>query len=124
MKVSISIFLVLFLGFTMIGCMREKLPELEPGECIEGQSYTYDTNIRFIIVQKCSDGSTCHNHESASTPFTEFESLEPTLNGNPNQFEDRVFVRRDMPPSNHDVQLTQQDLNLLLCWMEAGYPEN
>jgi len=41
-----------------------------------------------------------------------------TANG---QFKQHILIDQDMPK---DGSLTQDQLNKIQCWVEAGYPEN
>ncbi len=123
---------LLFLSFLSISfillfatCTRDKLPEVVPGECIEGVSYTYESSAREIIVRTCTQGSGCHN-AAGRGDYGNFSILEPHLHDDPNGFKDWVLTTEGMPPNYQpdELQLTEEEQNELKCWIEAGYPQN
>ncbi len=111
---------ILFLS----GCTRDKLAPVVPGECIEGVEYTYN-NLRPIIIRTCTNGSSCHNSSSARENYANYEDMASSLHNDPGGFTDWVIVRKEMPTATQpdDLQLTTEEFDRLVCWMEAGFPE-
>ncbi len=100
-------------------CTRDVAPEIT----CEGVA-SYDTNIKTVIETNCSY-SGCHDG-SPGVPgvYLDFDGIEPSLNDG--TFEERVANRSDMPPSyaTGPTTLTQEELDLIICWISEGYPEN
>lgn len=116
-KISIlAIFSVILVVFS---CTRDEAPEIS----CEGVA-SWDTNIKEIIQTNCVY-SECHDG-SAGVPgiYFDYSGIEPWLVDG--DFENRVVGLGDMPPSYADgaTELNQEDLDLILCWIEEGYPEN
>ena len=79
----------------------------------------FQTQVKPIIDAKCV---TCHVSGGTGTGdftiFTEFQSR--ALNGMVN---DKVFVAKSMPPGG-SPQLTEDELQLLKCWLKQGSLDN
>lgn len=86
-------------------------------------SPTYDNDIAPIINSKCAV-SGCHV-SGAGIPgvFSDYEGLTPYLNSENNGFDDRVIIKKNMPQINSGFDLTDEEFNLLSCWVCDGYPE-
>jgi hypothetical protein len=92
-------------------------------------SATYDESVQAIIDGSCAY-TPCHNG-SPGVPgdYSNFDGLtQDIVEGN---FFRRVVEIRDdpnqgMPPNRGDgpQDLTEEEFQLILCWIENGYPEN
>ncbi len=117
---KISIIITFFLAFAfVVSCTRDEAPEIT----CEGVA-SYDDNIKLIIDTNCAyDG--CHNGGlSAPGNYIDFEGLRQYIDDG--SFEQRVVNSADMPP-NYALgpkMLTQEELDLIICWIEEDYPEN
>ena len=120
----------LFWIFAMFlpGCTADKLAAPSEVDCL-GLMPTYETSIREIIDRTCAY-SGCHL-DSAPGVYTSYSGLESVLNSG--LFRQRVILVKDDPvsgmppnnaPGNRAKNLTNEELNLIQCWLEAGFPEN
>lgn len=109
-----------FLSFTFItgcilmivlsagSCKKNKKNKLTP--VCDGSVATYDSNIKTIIDAKCVS---CH---SGYGSYSGISSI--TSNG---QFKQHVLTDQDMPQNS---SLNQDQINLIQCWADAGFPQN
>lgn len=86
-------------------------------EC-DGSTPTYDGEISAIINGNCL-GSGCHASGSNGV-FTTYAGLQSRLTNG--AFEREVLVDRTMPRGAGT--LTRDQLILIQCWKENGFPEN
>lgn len=116
-KISIFIF---FLALTILGyaCTRDVAPEIS----CEGVA-TYDLNIRMIIETNCSYPQ-CHDGSISQGVYLNFEGLQTDIDNG--KFENEVITSSTMPPpyASGPTELTQEELDLIICWIAEGYPEN
>ena len=95
---------------------------------------TYNGDVNAIINATCAYAG-CHAGGSNAGPgipvgsndFTNFASLESVLNNG--AFNNRALVARNMPPAasvpaGFPTELTAEQLEILTCWRDAGFPEN
>ena len=119
---KISLFASFFICLCILSCAKDKA---EPfvSNCVEPVTYVDD--IAIIIDNYCAY-SGCHNGSGAAPGNYGFYSgLETTFNNN-DEFVNRVISLKDMPPGNASgpTELTQEEFDKILCWIEEGYPEN
>jgi len=108
----------ILIAFLLIGCDRDKLPEIT-GECNEVVSYV--DQIEPIMNQKCSF-SGCHDGATAPGDMRTYNSAKPYLNAQAGNFEDRVIAKMNMPEA--PTMLSDDEFELMKCWVINGYPEN
>jgi len=123
---------VLILGTSMLvlSCSRDKLEESEV-ECDD--TVTYSNIIKPIIDESCAY-SGCHDGGAGIGPgdYTKFSGIVRDLNNG--SFESRTINQKDspsigMPPDNSVYpeslkdDLTQEELDMIMCWLDNGYPE-
>jgi len=99
-------------------CSGDKLEVIE-SDCSGDVAYT--GQIKPIIDTYCAY-SGCHDGSgSAPGNYTSYERMERSLTED--LFEDRTIIVRDMPPnySEGPKSLLQEDLDLLICWIENDY---
>lgn len=84
----------------------------------DGSSPTYDANIKSIIDNNCTS---CHDAGSGDGDYTTYAAFSSHRSSG--KFESSVLVKQDMPESGNNP-LSQDQLNLIQCWVENGYPEN
>ncbi len=94
---------------------------------------TYDTNVKPIIEAACSY-SGCHSGGDASMwvpdgskDYTTYAGMLDNLNNG--LFKERTLDSLNMPdpmfvPDNYPETLTQEELDILACWIDNGFPEN
>ena len=119
----ISLFIIIFIG--ILSCNKDE----EPAICSESD-VSYNGDIKRIIDNSCAFSASCHQGNWAVIPnFTTYETLKPSLENG--EFEERTFFvdsipTRVMPPPNTPEEnlLTEDDRQLLRCWIDNGFPEN
>lgn len=110
-----------FLMVLCLGCSRDTII-INPGDCSE--DVTYVSDAREIIDLTCSY-SGCHDGSGAAPgSFRTYNGINAFLT--PDKFERRAIEIRDMPPSNAlgPTSLTQEQIEILACWIENDYKEN
>ncbi len=116
------------LAILLFQCAADKLPPPDDGNCGSLQP-TYENGVKEIINRSCAyDG--CHLN-SAPGVFNSYNGLLSVLNSG--KFRQRVIVLRGdditgMPPDNapdgKPKDLTEDELEIISCWLEADFPEN
>ena len=114
-------------------CTSDKLPEPMVGEECNEFDATYNGDIKPIIDASCALVG-CHViGGGAPGNFTTYGGLADFANKEPNGLWDRVIVMVDDPengmPPDWDTNpgpknLTDEELTIFECWVDAGYPEN
>lgn len=108
-------------------CTADQLPEPQVGGC-DNIEPTYTQDIRPIIERSCSY-SGCHL-DGSSGNFQTFTGLRLYLEDG--SFRNRVISLRedevlgmppDYAPSDRPKDLTSEELELVTCWLAAGFPE-
>ena len=118
---------LLLAGFLAIcGCAADALAEPVEMPCTE-EVRTYETDIRPIIERTCAY-SGCHLG-GAPGVYNDYSGLVPQLESG--SFRERVILQRDNPnlgmppnyaPEGRALDLTPRELDLISCWLDAGYP--
>lgn len=112
-------------------CRTDKLDEPSLNTNCTPDAVTYDLQVKEIIDTYCSV-SGCHAPGGDGPgDYTNYANMSPWLTAT--SFERSVVDLRDdpingMPPdwtSNPAPQdLTEEDFDLIVCWIADGYPEN
>jgi len=109
-------------GLTMNSCQKE-----------DSCDATWDTNVEPIIASSCSY-SGCHSGDTTASTFlslgskdyTNYAGIKASLDNG--AFKQRVLISKDMPsvyaPQSRPQTLTNEQLDILQCWVDAGFPEN
>jgi hypothetical protein len=129
--ISLSLPLLLVgLGSSILlwtACTSDSLPEPTAADCI-GITPTYGNEIMPIIEASCAY-SGCHLDASPGR-FDSYAGLLPYLEDN--SFRQRVISERadanrgmppDYAPAGRPRDLTEEELQLIECWLDAGFPE-
>ena len=104
------------------GCTSDVLPEpsLDFCDSLGFNSLTFDAEINTIVETKCMDLG-CHTSAFIPGDFTSDQGMVPFLsNGKVNT---EVFIDGTMPPPG-SPELTQEEKDMLQCWIGNDYPEN
>lgn len=123
-KYSISILVLTLFVFTFFiqSCTSDSISDIEPGDfndCVL-INVTYSGQIRTIINQNCAV-SGCHvTGGRGNGVYETFEGVRAKVDNG--SFEDRVFVRGDMPPDGR--QLSDCALDQLRIWLDEGALNN
>ncbi|MBK7409296.1 MAG: hypothetical protein IPL49_07190 [Saprospirales bacterium] len=112
--IALTVFSLLFL--TIHSCKVDNVP---PVNCDNVSDLTYNGAIGPIIKSSCAI-SGCHNSKASHGSLETYSQISPYLKDGTIQY--YVVDLRYMPPSSH--KLSSNDLQLIQCWLEAGYPEN
>ena len=103
-------------------CTSDQLPEIPEPEFCDTVQVSWQLNIRPIVETYCAY-SGCHDGSSPGV-YTSYEGMVPNLESG--QVTERSIIQRDMPPDYANAGLTElppAELQLLECWINAGYPE-
>ena len=132
-KAIVFFFLLLFttgILLVEIACTTDKLPEPEPPAFCDTLQVSYNLQVKDIIDTNCAIPG-CHRPGSiAPGNYTSYSSMEPFLTDD--EFKRFVIDLRNDPnlgmPPDWDTNpgpkdLTQEEFDIVSCWVEAGYPE-
>ncbi len=78
----------------------------------DGTASTYNSNIKSIIDASCTN-SNCH------PSYKTYDGLKSVLNSG--TFKTQVLTDQSMPRGS--ATLSQDELNKIQCWADAGFPE-
>ncbi|MEL7221139.1 MAG: hypothetical protein AAGJ93_07455 [Bacteroidota bacterium] len=124
---SILVVLSLVTIMHISSCANDQLPEPMEAECA-GETPTYTDDIKLIIDESCAY-SGCHL-DSSPGRFDSYSGLLSYLDDN--TFRQRVIVQRADPsagmppnyaPDGRLIDLTEAQIELVECWLDAGHPE-
>lgn len=122
-----AILLLLALLFAA-GCTADVLPEPTESGC-QGTAPTYDGEVAEIIERTCSYSS-CHLG-GAPGLYDGYQGLLSDLESG--LFRERVIALKDNPtigmppdyaPEGRQQDLTEAELEIITCWLQAGHPES
>ncbi len=123
--------LAILLGVTLVftACSSDELPPPYVPTFCETQMVTYDNQIAPIIASSCGYVG-CHDGSNAPGNYDSYAGLQGIINDG--KFKSRVIdVREDpemgMPPdyaTDGPMDLTDEQIELIQCWINDGYPEN
>lgn len=112
----------------LLRCTADQLPEPQPLQGCDDPTISYSSSIVDIIENSCAY-SGCHL-DSAPGTYVSYQGLIGNLNNG--RFMERVITLKDDPnlgmppdfaPDDRPQNLTAEELQLIRCWLEAGYPE-
>lgn len=98
-----------------------------------GCTTTYEEHIKPIIDNSCAY-SGCHSGADASEwvpensiDYTNYEGILANLESG--LFTARVLTVKNMPPDqfippDKPTELSEEELELIKCWVESGYPKD
>ncbi|MBX2874193.1 MAG: hypothetical protein KTR30_18890 [Saprospiraceae bacterium] len=122
-----SRFLPLTVFLLFVACTNDSLGEPQMGDC-DNLDVTYVSLIKPIIDESCAY-SNCHL-DTAPGIYTSYNGLLPSLENG--EFRNRVLNLKDDPtlgmppdfsPANKPSSLTEDQLNLIRCWLDNNFPE-
>ncbi|MEZ4985721.1 MAG: hypothetical protein R2795_11915 [Saprospiraceae bacterium] len=112
---------------SLASCVADQLPQPIAADCSQTNP-SYSQDIQPIIETSCAY-SGCHL-DSSPGRFDTYQGLLPYLQSN--VFRQRVITERanastgmppDYAPAGRPTDLTTSDLQLIECWLNAGFPE-
>jgi len=119
--------IAIIMALLATACTSDQLPEPTPTDCTT-LTPTYTVDIQPIIEQSCAF-SGCHL-DSAPGNYDSYDGLLAVLENG--KFRQRVITDRSdevkgMPPNftpdDRPKDLTEQEIELIDCWLIAGFPE-
>ena len=116
-RTGIASFAAILVFYSFFSCKQDKLPLPEVPTFCDSITATYTDSVKAIIDAKCSVAG-CH-----------LNTQNPILNnytqvfGNSGRIAVRALDLKTMPPQGMP-QLTDDEIKILTCWKEAGFPEN
>ncbi len=123
MKTIHFVFTVLVLALAFSACDKDDT------SC----SATYENEVKPIIEKSCAY-SGCHSGADAgmfvsdiSKDYTTYEGMMENLNNG--SFTTRTLTNLDMPPAafvpvGNPTELTAEEIQILTCWKDNGFPKN
>ncbi|HHM20865.1 MAG TPA: hypothetical protein ENJ20_02475 [Bacteroidetes bacterium] len=119
----------------LTACTSDKLPPNDSPAFCDNLFPTYSQDVKTIIDESCAY-SGCHDGAGGIGPFnyTDYKTLSDYLDTKMAVFRDRVFDQKEDPvigmppdqsvyPESFKDDLTEQELEVLRCWLDSGYPE-
>jgi len=123
---SLKICLLAFLSFLIIqACSTDVLPPSTIPDFCGSEAKSFELDVKPIILNSCAY-SGCHVQGSDSGDFTSYNGILSSLeNGKINS---RALEIRDMPasyaPAGKPTSLTEEEIEILSCWIAQGFPDN
>ncbi len=129
-----GIYFALQLIFFATACTNDELPPpTNPAYCDTISITTYEQGVKEIIDNSCAY-SGCHDGSGGIGPgnYTDYNGILPYLNSG--SILERVVNQKDDPslgmPPNASVyleskqdDLTQEQFEIIQCWLLQGFPE-
>jgi len=117
------IFLVFIAIACIIACSYDQLPEPTVSDSCDTLQPTYNDGIEELLERTCAYEG-CHITGFSSGDFTSYAGTTPFIQS----IENRSLNRLDMPPNyapdGKPKSLTDEEKELLECWISNGFPEN
>jgi hypothetical protein len=97
--------------------MKEEEEEMMEEDVCDGTSFTYTNAIKSIVDANCAL-SGCHNGSTNLPDFTSYAGIQASAS-------DAAARTRSgsMPPVSSGRELSDEQINTIMCWVEAGAPE-
>ncbi len=127
-------FLLLFvlitslIGFT--SCSFDELDPPKPVTLCDTLTVSFASEVMPIIQTNCAY-SGCHEAGFAAGDFSTYTGLKGALDNG--KMQNRVFDQKEDPnlgmppnyaPAGNPQDLTDDELDILTCWVADGYPNN
>lgn len=120
---------LLLLMLAVFSCTSDQLPEPTVPESCENTFPTYTDDIKPIIDNSCAYAG-CHLG-TAPGIYDDYEGVKSVIESG--SFRERVVIQKDDPlqgmppnyaPDGRPKDLSAEELELIECWLDSGYPEN
>ena len=113
--VSHTLVLISFYLLTIFSCDKENLTQ-DNDPCL-GTSYTYRDDVAKIFTTSCAK-SGCHDGSNGLKDYSKYEGV----------FQDKNTIQRGIrlgleTITNGRAQLSVEEKQLILCWINRGAPE-
>jgi hypothetical protein len=121
---SLRLILPIVLSILFTSCTKDKAIDYDYEALCGSNFYTYDAEIRPLLVQYCTTGlgagTGCHD-----SWINNYGSVANFIkNGS---FQNRVLVQKNMPPLFNTFgipPLSDSLIKVLECWILSGYPKS
>jgi len=114
----LAVVLIVFIS----SCKKEESPPPPSSSTCSNISHKYSTDVKPIVLNNCAI-SGCHvSGGGAPGDYTKYSDLAAVAQNG--KLRNRVVVKKDMPPSSSGKSLTQDQINIIDCWIADGYPNN
>ena len=101
--------------FLLFSCNTNKLTPV-----CDGSTPTYEGEVEAIMMQSCSSTTSCHGtgcnkHRGELTTYAQVKASVDE-----GDFQKHVLVKQNMPKGS---TLTQDEINIIQCWINSGATE-
>lgn len=96
---------------------EEEEEEMMEEDICDGTSFTYTNAIKSIVDANCAL-SGCHNGSTSLPDFTSYAGIKANASGAASRTR-----AGSMPPASSGRELSDEQINTIKCWVEAGAPE-
>ncbi len=114
---KISALLTLSILLLVTACKKDTEPDPPTG--FDCTTVTYSQTIAPIIATSCAATTACHGAGSALGDFTTHAGIAASASSG--HLKSEVIDDKTMPPSG---ALAETKLDQILCWINAGAPDN
>lgn len=123
----VAIVVTLFLATS---CSFDSVEDIKPpvGPC-DTVEVSFATDVITILERNCSNQSfnnfngDCHQAGSPIADYTIYAGVKAKVDEG--KFEQRALVEKNMPPTfSNGPRPDPNELQMLMCWIEAGAPNN
>lgn len=118
-KIKIALLVILPLVFS---CSQNRV-DIKPIPICDGTEVSYSNHIEPLIKAKCStglgSGTGCHD-----SWILTYDGLKNSVNNN--SFLETTVINKTMPkiPNRFGIEaLTDDEINLIICWLDNGAKE-
>lgn len=129
-KYAFNALFIWCLAALSIQCTADKLPVPETQDCTDLEP-TYESNVKEIIDRTCAYTG-CHLDVAPGIYLSYEGDLLASLNSG--EFRKRVVsalrtdpiigMPQDIAPAGRQKDLTPEELELITCWLDRGFPKN
>lgn len=116
--------LILCIGTFIVSCGDDEMDDPGPsGIDCTGSDPSYINDIKPIVDATCALAG-CHEANFINGDFTTYDGLKAKATSG--KLIERAVEDKDMPPANSNgpLELTEEQIKLINCWVEDGAPNN
>ncbi|MEL6717246.1 MAG: hypothetical protein AAFO82_00535 [Bacteroidota bacterium] len=107
----------------IIACSYDQLPEPTVSDRCDTIQPTYDNSIEELMERTCAYEG-CHITGFSSGDFTSYSGTTPFIQSIANRSLNRLDMPPNYAPDGKPKSLTDEEKELLECWINNGFPEN
>lgn len=129
MRNCIQNLFLLVVIFSTLACTNDKLPQPMVNEDCDEESIKYTGDIKPLIDLYCAFAG-CHvEFSDAPGDFTSYEGMLSFLNESLFEFyvidikdDPQLGMPPDWPSNSGPFTISDEDLNMIQCWIDLNYP--